>query len=111
MVQRAGSRLGPVQLQVAELVKIAMVIMIAAFVAKHANQVQRFKNMAVYLWIFFTIIPAGMVMFISNNLSSALIILGIGFMLSFVFTNQEETAWYHCRDWSDRHFCRKKTSC
>ena len=83
-------RLGPVQLQVAELVKIAMVIMIAAFVAKHANQVQRFKNMAVYLWIFFTIIPAGMVMFISNNLSSALIILGIGFMLSFVFTNQEK---------------------
>ena len=29
-------------------------------------------------------------MFISNNLSSALIILGIGFMLSFVFTNQEK---------------------
>ena len=57
-------RLGPVQLQVAELVKIAMVIMIAAFVAKHANQVQRFKNMAVYFrdW----------------------------FMLSFVFTNQEK---------------------
>ena len=77
-------RLGPVQLQVAELVKIAMVIMIAAFVAKHANQVQRFKNMAVYLWIFFTIIPAGMVMFISNNLSSALIILGIGFIGIFV---------------------------
>ena len=64
-------RLGPVQLQVAELVKIAMVIMIAAFVAKHANQVQRFKNMAVYLWIFFTIIPAVMVMLLSNNLSSA----------------------------------------
>lgn len=83
-------RLGPVQLQVAELVKIAMVIMIAAFVAKHANQVQRFKNMAVYLWIFFTIIPAVMVMLLSNNLSSALIILGIGFMLSFVFTNQEK---------------------
>lgn len=81
---------GPVQLQVAELVKIAMVIMIAAFVAKHANQVQRFKNMAVYLWIFFTIIPAVMVMLLSNNLSSALIILGIGFMLSFVFTNQEK---------------------
>lgn len=83
-------RLGPVQLQVAELVKIAMVIMIAAFVAETCQSgtaVQKYGSVFVDILYDHT---SGMVMFLSNNLSSALIILGIGFMLSFVFTNQEK---------------------
>lgn len=80
-------RVGPVQLQVAEIVKIALVIGLAAFVAKYRERIQSIQIMVCYIWVLLSGIPALLVLTLSDNLSSAIILLGIAFLLTFVMTN------------------------
>lgn len=78
---------GPITIQVAEIVKISMTIGIAAFITK-------FQDRMVYpiliweIWIFLAGVPAVLVYLISDNLSSAIILLGIAFLITFVFSAQ-----------------------
>ncbi len=78
---------GPIRIQIAEIVKITMTIGIAAFITK-------FRERMIYpvliweIWIFLAGVPAVLIYIISDNLSSAIILLGIAFLLTFVFTEQ-----------------------
>ncbi|MCH5267913.1 MAG: cell division protein FtsW [Lachnospiraceae bacterium] len=80
-------KVGPMQVQVAEIVKIAMVVAIAAFMTKYQEQIQRIPIMVLYVWILLTGIPAALVYVLSDNLSSAIILIGITYLLTFVMTN------------------------
>lgn len=79
--------IGPIRIQIAEIVKITMTIGIAAFITK-------FRERMIYpvliweIWIFLAGVPAVLIYIISENLSSAIILLGIAFLLTFVFTEQ-----------------------
>ncbi len=76
--------IGPMQVQPAEIVKIAILIYIAGFIAEKKEFINTrtgfFHALAV------TGLSAGLVYKISNNLSSALIIGGIGVLMIFVST-------------------------
>ena len=80
-------KIGPMQVQVAEIVKIALVIALAAFITKYQEQIQRIPVMVLYVWILLTGIPAILVYELSDNLSSAIILIGIAYLLTFVMTN------------------------
>lgn len=80
-------RVGPLQVQVAEIVKIALVIGLAAFIAKYRERIQSPQIMIGYVWILLAGVPAALIYVLSDNLSSAIILLGIAFLLTFVMTN------------------------
>ena len=85
-------RVGPLQLQVAEIVKIALVIALATFISKYRENLRSIPIMLFYVWFLLTAIPAGLVYAISDNLSSAIILVGITFLVTFVMT--EHTAFH-----------------
>ena len=76
--------LGPLQVQPAEVVKLAILVYIAGFIAEKKDFINTrtgfFHALAV------TGVAAGLVYKISNNLSSALIIGGIGVLMIFAST-------------------------
>lgn len=71
-----------ITVQPAEIVKIATIIYGSCFLTKYANTITTIKG-AVYAMIV-PVIGAGLVFVISNNLSSAIIIFGIGFLMLFI---------------------------
>ena len=81
-VERNGAtrwlNIGGFQFQVAEAVKVAVIIMLAWFVW-HYYGVQKKIMLTLYLWALGGI-PAILLLKISNDLSSSLVILGITFM-------------------------------
>ena len=72
--------IGPIQFQPSELVKIGVIIMLAAYIVRYRKKFNevRYRLMA---WVIFGI-PAGIVML--ENLSSAIVIAGIGFVMCFI---------------------------
>lgn len=73
-------KLGPVQFQPTELVKVALILLLAVVITQMGAQINRVK--ALY-WIAAITLPiAGLVT--KNNLSSGIIIVGIAFVMSFV---------------------------
>ncbi|MCI8949125.1 MAG: FtsW/RodA/SpoVE family cell cycle protein [Lachnospiraceae bacterium] len=73
-------KLGPVQFQPTEMVKIALILLLAVVITEMGVQINKMK--ALY-WIAALTLPiAGLVT--KNNLSSGIIILGIAFVMSFV---------------------------
>ncbi|WP_373215576.1 FtsW/RodA/SpoVE family cell cycle protein [Ruminococcus sp. 5_1_39BFAA] len=77
-------RVGPVTFQVAEVVKIAVIIFLAFMICRYSSYLHRTK-MTIYLWLAGGI-PAVLLFRISNDFSSALVVLGITFSLTFIFT-------------------------
>ncbi|MBP5609457.1 MAG: FtsW/RodA/SpoVE family cell cycle protein, partial [Lachnospiraceae bacterium] len=72
--------LGPLgQVQPAEIVKIAVLIFIAGYVAEKTGAVDTPKGYIIPAGV--TLLCAGLVYKISNNLSSALIIAAIGMLM------------------------------
>lgn len=72
--------------QPAELCKLGLIICMASFIVmlgKGANKLLSFLIM-----FFMTIIPTALILFITKNLSSAIIIFGIGFVMYFVATRK-----------------------
>lgn len=83
-------KLGPVSLQVSEITKIATTITMAAFFTRYKEifrRTDRYEFLALVYALFLGIFPAGLVFKLSDNLSTALIIAGIMFLLMFVFTD------------------------
>lgn len=73
---------GSVRFQVAEVVKISVILFLASFVTNNSKQLGKIP-MTILLWVLGAI-PAGLLFVISNDLSSAIIVLGITFGISFV---------------------------
>lgn len=71
---------GPLSFQPSEFAKIAMILFLSSMVVKHAKSMKKIKTL---LWIMLLILPiVGLVG--ASNLSTAIIILGIGVILVFV---------------------------
>ncbi len=79
-------KVGPLTIQVAEIVKITMIIGIAAFITKYRERMI-YPVLCVDIWGI-AALPAILVFFISDNLSSAIILAGIAFLITFVFSTQ-----------------------
>ncbi|MCR4584116.1 MAG: FtsW/RodA/SpoVE family cell cycle protein [Lachnospiraceae bacterium] len=77
--------LGFVYLQPAEVVKIAVIFFVAGYISEKPERVNTLKG---YLTCLAVVVGCGgMVYFISTNLSSALIIMGIGVIMLFLSCN------------------------
>lgn len=81
---RRWLKLGPLTFQVAEVVKVTVIIFLAFMISRYSSHLHRNK-MTLYLWTAGGI-PAALLFKISNDFSSALVVLGITFSLSFIFT-------------------------
>ncbi len=77
---------GIVSLQPAEIAKLGMIISLSAFVCFSGKAMLRFKNNMIALIL--TAIPAMLLYTITNNLSSAIIILGISYVVLIVSTKR-----------------------
>ena len=75
---------GPIQFQVAEVVKLCLIVFLAYMVKRYYKSLGKVQ-LTIYLWIAGGI-PAGLLLFLSNDLSSSVVILGITFVISFVCT-------------------------
>lgn len=71
-----------VTVQPAEIVKLALIISLAAFVVYSGKRMQSLRNNLAYIAL--TIIAALMIFFITNNLSTAIIIVGIAYIMLLV---------------------------
>ena len=77
--------LGPLgQVQPAEIVKIAVLVFIAGYIAEKKEEINDLKTYGLPLIV--TVGMAGLVYLISNNLSIAIIIAGIGVLMLFAAT-------------------------
>ena len=71
---------GPISFQPTEFVKIALIIMLAAFITELGSNVNKWKNMGIVMLLATPI--AGIVA--KNNLSSGIIVFGLAFVMLFV---------------------------
>ncbi len=76
--------IGGIRFQVAEIVKLCVIITIAYMIQKYSNKHNRIK-LAVYIWALGGVM-ALLLKVISNDLSSSIVILLITFAMSFIFT-------------------------
>lgn len=75
-------KVGPVTLQIAEPVKISLIIGMAYFFSKYYKRMKYIRVIFI-AWILGAV-PAALIYKISENLSTAIIILGITFALTFI---------------------------
>ncbi len=73
-------KFGPLQFQVAEPVKLFMIVFLAAFIKKYP--VRYFPN--ILRVGAFSLLISGLIFVISNNMSTAIIIMGIAILLIFI---------------------------
>lgn len=74
--------IGGFTVQPAEFVKLALIISLAAFAFYSGKNMQKIRNNLAY--IFLAGLAAGMIFFITNNLSTAIILLGIAYIMLIV---------------------------
>lgn len=78
--------LGFCTIQPAEICKLAVIIAVSSFVVYVGKSIDKFRNFPIVLVM--TGLPAGMLLVITSNLSSAIIVFGIGFVIYFVATKK-----------------------
>ncbi|MBR5047323.1 MAG: FtsW/RodA/SpoVE family cell cycle protein, partial [Eubacterium sp.] len=86
-------KLGPVNFQVAEYVKLAVILILALWI-EYARYRRGLQEEIIFVfggWLLGAI-PAGLLMVISNDLSSSLVVLGITFVMVFV-SSRGWTGW------------------
>jgi cell division protein FtsW len=79
-----------VQLQVADVTKVCMIIFMAYYVSKHWKDIHKFKTIFI-LWVAVGF-QAGLILIISSNLSSCLILLLMVFVLTLIVSRN---VWPH----------------
>jgi cell division protein FtsW len=75
---------GPIQFQVAEVVKLCVIVFLAYMVKRYYKSLGTVQ-LTIYLWIAGGV-PAVLLLILSNDLSSSVVVLGITFVVSFVCT-------------------------
>ncbi len=86
-------KVGPVNFQVAEFVKLAVILMLAGWAeyARYRRGLAEELGFILGGWVMGTI-PAALLMFISNDLSSSLVVMGITFIMTFV-SSRGKLSW------------------
>ncbi len=79
---RRWINLGPASFQPAELAKLALILFMAAFICKKGKNIKRFSTLLEGGII--ALIPALLIWKITNNMSSAIIVMGIAVVILFV---------------------------
>lgn len=85
-------KIGPLTLQVAEVVKITLIVSLAGWLNEKYNSLGQTK-LTVFLWIAGGI-QAGLLLLISNDLSSSIVVLGITFGMTFICTKTKKLHLY-----------------
>jgi len=75
-------KIGPMSLQVCEAVKLGVIIFMAFIISKKANKLRSIKMFSISL--LYVIIAAGLIAFVTSDLSSAMIIGAIGVIMLIV---------------------------
>lgn len=83
-------QLGPVQMQPSELVKLAVVLMVSSYIIRNRKNMGRIQT-RIGAWLI-VIIPALVVTVLGSNLSSGIVILGIGAIIIFTASPK---IWYY----------------
>lgn len=83
-------QLGPIQIQPSEFVKLAVVLMVTSYIIRNRKRMNRFWT-NFWAWMI-VIIPAGIVTTLGSNLSSGIVILGIGAVIIF---SASPKIWYY----------------
>lgn len=83
-------RIAGVQFQVAEIVKIGVIILVSYFLQRQQKNRDKIQ-LVILLWLFGGL-AAGLLLIISNDLSSSIVVLGITFLMTLIFT---EFFWLH----------------
>lgn len=73
-------------IQPAEICKLAVIISVSAYIVMTGKAIDKIRNLIVVAVL--TLIPTGMILVITKNLSSAIIVFGIGFVIYFVATKR-----------------------
>ena len=79
---------GVVQLHVGEMSKMLLILFLAFIIAKHGKSTKDWKNVF-KIWIYAGILAA-MILIISSNLSSCLIMLMITYGMTFIWSNTQK---------------------
>lgn len=74
--------IGPIQIQPSEFVKLSVILMLTSFIVRHRKEMHRIK-IKLIAWAI-AVVPAGIVIIAGTNLSSGVVILGIGAMIIFI---------------------------
>ena len=75
--------IGPISVQPAELVKIGIIVLLAGLICKfHSDKLNKWKMLGIFMIP--SLIAAGIIFLVTNNLSSAIIVVGISFVMLFV---------------------------
>ncbi len=75
--------IGPISIQPAELVKISIILLLATFICKYNSSLLN-KWKILFAFMVPAIVAAAMIFLLTNNLSSAIIVVGIAFVMLFV---------------------------
>lgn len=75
--------IGPVSIQPAELVKISIILLLATFICKYNSSLLN-KWKILFAFMVPALIGALLIFILTNNLSSAIIVVGIAFVMLFV---------------------------
>lgn len=76
-------RFGPIGIQPADISKTAVIIMLSAAVCAAGTRIKKISYNC-FLFVLIAGIQAGFIFVVSNNMSSALIVLAIAFVMTFV---------------------------
>ena len=83
---RRGINVGFGTIQPAEICKVGVIVAVAAFAVYVGKGIDKWRNLFVIVGM--AGLPAALILFITKNLSSAIIVFGIGFVMYFVATKR-----------------------
>lgn len=83
-------QVGPIQIQPSEFVKLAVVLMVSSYIIRNRNNMNQCRT-RIKAWMIVGV-PASIVTVLGSNLSSGIVIFGIGAMIIF---SASPKVWYY----------------